>query len=693
MKSLYLITTADRTLLTDMPLAKDTTQERNYQQTECLPKHKLDCPYQDWVAPTLPKNPILALCETEQDVHYFSQPTSAKIDKIIALTPQAAAHCILTDTPYLKIEDFFDVKAFWYGDEPMLALQSHWAESLDAYLADVYQPFRAVGFQSAGAVFFFLKVVIDMLFRSAFGLSHLLITRPKKLYYFPNQVTDDTIDETLFFKDSLYRQLLPLFAATYDVSIEPLCLLTKKRRIWGSLNAAHQNTLKSLLISWLPPKLIRQLRQAKEFDFTELFKANHYENGPILLYQSGYDVSITAKYAHKMGFHIQSLKEILPTELKYSGEMSDITLSLAKAWEQICQSPFFREPFYWCGVDMFSVAESRLRYWWHTLTPQLWGMFSQACGRFEKTRPDIVVVYSPWNLQHHAVLQAARMLSIPTVTYQHGGFEGNCEYTTYDMTDMHQSDYRLVYGEGNAAYFQERKSYSNKQLAKIIPVGSSRLDALRATLEMGKDRSRMRRQLQITDSDILISYLPTSYQYNWYMSREAYLGVPYLELLFQVVNVFRAFPQLQFIYKSFPENPLDPMSKIIATCCPNCQFVSDIPMTLLLQASDAFILDMPSTALLETLLTDKPILMFSDKRFIALRPEARTLLRKRVILTETPNDFMQQLRLFLSQGKFEKLEYADREFLRAYGTFNDDGNSAWRAVAALNEIMEVSSKK
>lgn len=695
MKSRYLITAADEgTWLTDMPLAKDKIPKSKYQQTVCLPKNKLDCSYNNWVAPALPENPILALCETETDIDYFSQPTVPQIDMIIALTPQAAAHCYLTETPYLKIEDFFDVSAFWHGDEPMLATQRHWAESIDALLADVYPPFQEAEFQPAGASFFFLKIIIDKLFKAAFGLSHLFIaSRPKHVYYFPGQTTNDAIDELLLFNDSVYRQLLPLAAAIYNVKIERMPMFSGKRDIWQPNKIAGKKTLKEWLLSTLPPKVINHLRQAKHLIFASLFKENGEAAGPTLLYSSGGDTDIVVRYARQMGFRAKTFDEILPPVNNYDRELPDLTKALGKAWEQICQSHIFREPLCWCGIDMFSIADSRLKYWWHTLIPRLWEMFQQACTQFQQTPPNIVMTYTPWSLQHHALFQAARLFKIPTVTYQHGGFEGNCEYTTYDMTDMRQSDYRLVYGEGIAAYLQDRKAHSSTPRAEIISVGSARLDALRVTLEGEKHRSYVRRRLNIADSETLILYLPTSYQYNWYMAREAYLSVPYLELLIQVMNVLREFPKFHFVYKPFPEQPLDPICQIIEAICPNCMIVIDIPVEKLFQGCDAFILDMPSTGLLEALLTPKPVLVFSDQRFIALRPEARMRLSKRVGLSETPYDFMQQLRLFLSQGKFEKLKYADCEFLRDYGTFKDDGNSAQRAVAALNEIMEVSSKK
>jgi hypothetical protein len=91
---------------------------------------------------------------------------------------------------------------------------------------------------------------------------------------------------------------------------------------------------------------------------------------------------------------------------------------------------------------------------------------------------------------------------------------------------------------------------------------------------------------------------------------------------------------------------------------------------------------------LEALLTVKPIVLYADQRYVALRPEARDLLRRRVLLAETPGEFLASLDGFLRQGQFDAVEPADRAFLRAYGTYVDDGGSAERAVDALKAITQ-----
>jgi hypothetical protein len=184
-----------------------------------------------------------------------------------------------------------------------------------------------------------------------------------------------------------------------------------------------------------------------------------------------------------------------------------------------------------------------------------------------------------------------------------------------------------------------------------------------------------------------VLYLAGSYQNRgWYMCRGAYLGVPYFQLLAQVADLFRRFPHVHFLYKPFPTRPLDPVVRLIEPGCPNVSVVSHIPVAELLQASDAYVIDIPSTALLEALLTPKPILAYSDRRFVALRPEARELLRRRAVVSEMPAEFIRELDAFLSRDSFDELADPDDAFLRAYGTYLNDGHSAERAARAVVEI-------
>jgi hypothetical protein len=115
------------------------------------------------------------------------------------------------------------------------------------------------------------------------------------------------------------------------------------------------------------------------------------------------------------------------------------------------------------------------------------------------------------------------------------------------------------------------------------------------------------------------------------------------------------------------------------------RIVSDMPFTELLRAFDAVVFDIPSTAMLEAMQTDRPMLVMADSRCITLLPEARQSLRRRVRLAEDPDEFIEALGEFLALD-YEAERNADREFIRSYGTHLDDGHSADRAARAVIEL-------
>jgi hypothetical protein len=401
-----------------------------------------------------------------------------------------------------------------------------------------------------------------------------------------------------------------------------------------------------------------------------------------IIFGGTYDVD--RRDLERSGFKVVSPDELLRGTSAAVDD--DFQERIAEAWMRLSAEPFFRAPFVWCGVDLYAAAESRLEYWCGSIVPSMWQMADEARRILRVRRCGAALFFSQWSIADFAVSNAARSLGIPVVTFQHGGFEGSCEYTTYDMTDLRQSDYRFVYGEGVARYFRERtQTRAGERLAKLIPVGSARLDALSRQPDQ---RADVRARLGVEPTQPLILYIPTGCQFNsWYMARQSYVSTPYFEFLTGLLETSEAFDDLAFVYKPFPEVPPNPFVSVLAARDANWR-VSDIPVPQLLQASDAVVIDIPSTALLEALMTTKPILVYADARYIALRPEARELLRRRVTLAETLSELSSSLDTFLRRGRVDVVDSADREFLRAYGTHHDDGRSGERTVDALRSIAQ-----
>ena len=119
--------------------------------------------------------------------------------------------------------------------------------------------------------------------------------------------------------------------------------------------------------------------------------------------------------------------------------------------------------------------------------------------------------------------------------------------------------------------------------------------------------------------------------------------------------------------------------------------VENIRVTDLVWAVDSIIVDHPSTALLEVLMTNKPLLVYADKHSLRMFDEAKALLRKRATLVETTEEFVAQVEVFLKDGKFAELSEPDDAFLSAYGTHLSDGLSAMRAANAIETIVRPNS--
>ncbi len=655
---------------------------------DCLIHDRLERPFNDWAAPPLPERPVVVLCESQEEVLHAASTSDLQADALVALTPQAAYECRMLEIPFYKIEDFFDITAFSVGDEPMLSLQSRWSDAIDSFGRDRVPEFEELGFRPAGNYFYFLKVVIDMLFRASFGLAHLFSSCRDPYVISYNADTPGGLDDTLFFKESVYKLILPSCAQEYGVELTvlPACEKGSGRDDYPAVRrrASFGGFAMGVLKRTLPAAMTRHLQEIRKQGLRNWFLTKPPSKGsPEIVCQGPYDVDPVMDLAQKKGLSVRPLAEVIASLPAQGSLAEDLRGRLTNVWLELKCQPFFTEPFRWLGIDLFPAAETRLYHWWQRIVPAMWETLIQARESFQARRPDVLFMAISSRPEDLGALQAARSLGIPTVTFQHGGFIGNCEYTILDMTDLRHADYRFVYGNGTLSYHRERQNRWQEKRAEVLAVGSPRLDALQRA---ATKQNKVRRQLGIKPSQRLIFYLPTSYQPDWYMAREAYFGVPYFELLTKVIKVFGEFSRHRFVYKPFPERPMDPVAAL-ARELPNCLVVTDISVPELAQASDAIIVDLPSTGLLEALLTSKPMLVLSDARFVTLRPEARELLCKRAGLAETPEEFFRQLRLFLSRDEFTELERPDRSFLRSYGTHLDDGRSAERAFEALRKIM------
>lgn len=632
----------------------------------CLPPDRLERPWRDFDAPAL--TGTVGLCETHAEA---AELASRDLDVIVAASPFAAAELMERGVDHLVLEDFFDVRVFLEADEPMLILQREWADEVDNRAHAAWPALREAGLEPAGAWMFWLKGLADRLYRAAFGIGHLLLAcRDARLLAF--EMNHRERPPVPRYRDFLIPskqpngEALEALSAGYHVDVQ---LLKAPHR---SLEAKRRRRPRDLV----PAPLLDVARTVRDHGPAALARPA----AGTVLHAGMYDVTALAKELRKRGIPERPLGRRLAWPL--SARQPDAARTLL---HDLIGEEFFSRPFRWCGADLTAAARPELEHWWHSVVPRLLESSRRSRRSFQKRRPAALIQYSPVYVEDHAALAAARSLNVPTFTYQHGGFEGNCEYSTYDLTDMRLAGHRLTYGEGVTAYLRERAARFPEPHSRLHTVGSTRLDSMRRRTT---SRREARAILEVDDDDPVVHYLPSTFQplTTWYLCRGAYLGNPYLRLLAQVAEVFSAHKEVTVIYKPFPGAVEDPALGILGTV-PNVRVV-DIPPTVIFRAADACVLDIPSTALLEAMLTSVPLLCHSDSRFITLREEARAPLSRRAILTETSDDFLQELDALLSRQPEQPVKDPDRGFLSLYGTHLDDGQSARRAADEVLAVIE-----
>jgi hypothetical protein len=169
-----------------------------------------------------------------------------------------------------------------------------------------------------------------------------------------------------------------------------------------------------------------------------------------------------------------------------------------------------------------------------------------------------------------------------------------------------------------------------------------------------------------------------------------YADVAYFELQERIIRLFAGFPHVRLLYKDVPSPTVwNPIPDLIRREIPNGRAVFAPRLAELVWAVDAIILDHVITALGEALLTRKQMVVYDPylPGNTLEPPEAKTLLRKRAVVAETPDEFVEAVRSFLIANDFSEINMPNDEFLRAYSTHLNDSRSAQRAV---DEILRMS---
>lgn len=619
----------------------------------------------------------VALVFSEASARLAAETTSPGVF-LVACTPQAASTLDFMGRPYAIFEDTYDISIFADIESRLLDDQAAWARKVDEFALRHCSPLRESGLRPASAFFFDLKVIADMHLRAWIELSATIRYFACIRLHFFEEPTDKIGSGLALLPGEPHGSLIGQVAAFEGVELIRK-LPSKPESAIGPgvaerISRVVRDIRQDVSVQWNLLHRFGPLARLRRFAATRR-KAT-------LVYEPCLEIEAAAVKLRASGVNSCPL----PWSASHL-EKSDLEI-VRRFGRQIQEEPWFWRNFSIAQGEAPDSSRRRVDYWLSKLVPDALAHAQEAGRRLRKDRTRAVVVRSPVTPRDHGWLAAARTEGIATVSVQHGGFEGNCAYELYRCTDLAQTDFRLTYGTLTSEYLSTLSpsgATEGNRSAAVVTVGSPRLDMLRSDLKaLGRRRSGS------ADPERVFLYVATSYQYQWYAARQSYLAGDYFRFLGRVMRILAsADPATRLIYRPFPEMPSDPYALTAGTYSPRIRVDTTSPMHELLEESDAHIIDIPSTTLLESMLQPKPILLLADNRCVTLEKKARDLLARRTVLAESQEDFLNQLPLFLGNPFREQINVTDESFLRGYATFRNDGRSGERVAKALAAIAQV----
>jgi hypothetical protein len=642
----------------------------------------------------------LAICDAPASVEFLLRPGKdrQRIDHWLALTPPAALALSERGLDYLIADDFFD-EAELLGDlDERLNHQVEWALWVDDFLRGRIPEFRQGDLSPALAFFLQCKTFFDRLRVQRFSLSAVLSAyRPAQVLWVS---TYAPIMRERHLIGAHYADLvLPALARELGVNIR----IFSQKRADPALPPGRTNLLARSWGAFKRSQAVKLVKRARRryqgWRLAQNRRGTPGQTGlpaaaKVLVLQDMYDMGYVLPELMAAGVQLVYPKLTALREKAAENRESPIRAALQDAWEEV-----IREEEFWSPLEGWEPGREVAKYWlhgiWHQAFLQYLQGFKRSTEYLARDTYHAVMVASTHGLDPYETgigfLAAARKRGIPIFTSLHGTLPGYCHQPMQVFWDMPFSDYHFVYGPAVAEYLNEVAGRYPTRRATALAGGSMMLDACYQAQDPGK-AARLRHKLAGADTRPLILYVPDFLFYFRRLSGDGCACMPYFELQKQVMEVFAQFPQVRVVYRSFPSQWTDLVPNLAKSRLADLIIAThrDYRLSELMWAVDGIILDYPATPLGEVLLTKKPLVVFSDRRYFKMIPEAKTLLAKRARMAETPAEYLSAIRQFLAEGDFKEIESPDNEFRRRYIT---DGHEGQVARHIAGKILQVISGK
>lgn len=602
----------------------------------------------------------------------------------IALGPSAMACLDDKGFKYYIPEDFYESKAL-----QLLCSKTHdhveWlCRQLDMKLFDEYPNLKQWDMQP----FLFNIIPIIMLFDSIrsrmFQLQAIIQAFPGTTLYIHEGTKFPWTAFGLGFsnEETLWGHVAALHGWDAHIELIPdvkTSPVTTDRKDVGFI----RNGKLALRKSFFSTTVVRSIRAHDYAGLIDLICSG--SSGTLLMVGGEYDWKYSISHLRKHGFRILFVQEeTFKEEETCYWHMKNVE------WPFIEKDSDIMRHFQLFGVSYYPLLKERFIHIYSCVPLQFKKVFNKIqdiCVRFNVRA---VLRAATSGGVGHAINQASRFISIPVFVWQHGAVMDNDRISqSCDYIDRMTADVTFVYGEGpKRAYTTCSKDFKSK----VVPVGSASLDAVQSSC---KERTLNFSGTGTLDTEINILYATTSYYQNhWYYGAPPGISDRYFcrDQWFIISSLRKAMEQfgVKIVIKLYPGGTYqDPPWIEKFKNCKGIRIVKEEADFLqLLPSSNAVILDYPSTTLLQTIAAGLPL--FVLMKYWEYPMEAKRMLSLRAVLAEEPEDLMIKFNTYCNDLKYAP-NLKDDLFLKSYGTYLGDGNSAERAIKVLLDKIKLPS--
>lgn len=531
---------------------------------------------------------------------------------------------------------------------------------LDIKLQEKFVFLRENNINLLYAGFFYIKIFFDDLWTSYFILEKMF--------------KEVNADEIIVFKrgysvDELFEGRSPIIPALVEN------VFLKKYKNISFISDDRPDFKISMLLK------LKHLLRAIRFYFPFKGKNKRYKHNGILLVDM-HDTPYLKEILNYVNFykmyfsnHFIGIRSISSNEFEIKGiskRNKEYDESIKEVFKDVLQSQTYRNMFIE-DEDLFLFANKCLESYILKTIGRLLPYADYIRKWLIELSPEVLITAAcRLNMEDAFLLELARSLKIPVVTYQEGGGAGYLNCPLFNL-DVNLSDYFLVYGKGVM-----ESPFINKGKDNIVPAGSIRLENIRNQFLYRLEDLGLRtndKGLKTKSSQLSPQSLPPTvyfvldrikintcqhYPYNGGFFSQAYRHqVKIINILkqFKQINVvLKAVEGMEFLYESFVKDNIS---------------IETLPLSKILNRPSAFILDYPSTTIQECLLTDKPIALLHIPDNVEFDQNALESLSLRVRVSSDHDKFYKVIEALIDDVKHGTKMTENSEFRDRYCLMNN----------------------